>query len=846
MKKHRILLLTSVIALMLGGCNSRTSESTSSSDPTTTTTSSSDSTSTSDTTPQVTTYTVTYQSSSDYTVTGLESSYKANDTVSFSVTVNNAAKEIKSVKKDSTTLTANAGVYSFTMPAKNVTLTITLQAKTPDYTVTYTSSADFTITGLKDSYKANESVSFAVSVTNTAKRVNTVKEDDFILTPTNTSNSYKFSMPARNVVLSVELIAKEYHFSFDQFQYELQDGVSRSEIKGAPWINANLPGQVAKIKKPSLKDDFYVATNYEDLIADNPGYIDGSQDDVNSTFSKILNDTSGKSNSRMLYKVYESIDGGSRDDIHDYLVNLNAYNFLHSKELFRDKNSFFQIEREGDYYKLSFVDGWYIGETVLPVFTASAQENPGDADTYLALRDYIVDDLDTAFNLNITSELLEQAYTFDSNLVIASKNTYETYGGFDWQRYNYGTYFLDEALTDYGLSAADTIYISRPSLAVLSSINSASTNLLKAALKLRLAFGYRFFAGLDTYKSISYYMSYVNSWYPNETDVSSYANSELYWYMTKLVFSKLVEKVYIEYTASETVKDRISDIIEQVIAMFKTYGDKYDWIDSTTRTGLMNKLNKMQYYSCYSDKIKNYPKISESDLDTISLFEVYNRYEDWLSDLDRTGAMEKSYLLTTYPSYTVNAFYTSYFNSFVIIQGILGSFPVNGTIEELLGSIGVVIGHEISHSIDENGSKFDGDGKQVNWWSSTSKAAFTKKVNKVKEFFNNITLFDDTHANGALNNTEATADMGGMHICLEIAKTINNFDYDKYFKAYSKVWLHRAYSDSYRDTMLDDEHPFCYLRVNTVVSQFEEFYETYDVGPGDAMYIPGDERIAIW
>ena len=114
-------------------------------------------------------------------------------------------------------------------------------------------------------------------------------------------------------------------------------------------------------------------------------------------------------------------------------------------------------------------------------------------------------------------------------------------------------------------------------------------------------------------------------------------------------------------------------------------------------------------------------------------------------------------------------------------------------------------------------------------------------------FYNQIGVLNDLTVNGENVNGEATADMGGVHMCLEIAKDIDNFDYDLFFRASARTWLFQPMGQWEAEWRADDDsHPFYYLRANVTLAQFDEFVETYDLGPGDGMYIPKSERVAIW
>lgn len=153
-------------------------------------------------TPTPTTYTVSYETSNNYTVSGLKENYNKGEEVSFSVTVA-SGYELVSVVVDGATLEPEDGKYSFVMPGENVTLVITVQEETK-YTVTYEECSDYTITGLEASYVAGASVLFKVTVNNTSKVLKTVSANGTALTADSEGN-YKFDMPSKNTTIVIEL-----------------------------------------------------------------------------------------------------------------------------------------------------------------------------------------------------------------------------------------------------------------------------------------------------------------------------------------------------------------------------------------------------------------------------------------------------------------------------------------------------------------------------------------------------------------------------------------------------------------------------------------------------------------
>ena len=250
--------------------------------------------------------------------------------------------------------------------------------------------------------------------------------------------------------------------------------------------------------------------------------------------------------------------------------------------------------------------------------------------------------------------------------------------------------------------------------------------------------------------------------------------------------------------------------------------------------------------SSRKDFYKNFIEIKDDDLDTVTGTTLLNRYRAAYVDTIFSGISLPSNEWSMMPTYTNNAFYSPTTNSFVILNGLVRGFLYSEDTEVLYGTLGTVIGHEITHGFDSSGSQFDEYGRQSNWWTETDWNKFQAKVQKMVNFYNNITLYGDTKAIGEKNNTEATADMGGMRVMLHLAKKIPNFDYDLFFKSYAYVWCNAPFGMDYAQTLREDEHPFHYLRANVTLAQFDEFVNFYNIQPGDGMYIPENQRVKIW
>ena len=166
--------------------------------------------------------------------------------------------------------------------------------------------------------------------------------------------------------------------------------------------------------------------------------------------------------------------------------------------------------------------------------------------------------------------------------------------------------------------------------------------------------------------------------------------------------------------------------------------------------------------------------------------------------------------------------------------------------EDLFATVGDTIAHEISHAFDTTGCQFDEKGNFRNWWTDEDRKAFGQRADKLAAYYDGIEPFQDTFCIGAQIEGEAIADLVAMKILLRIANKEANFDYDKFFRNYARSWRTITTSRSEYYALSQDTHPLPYLRVNAVVQQFQEFYDTYGVRKGHGMYLAPEKRLEVW
>ena len=312
-----------------------------------------------------------------------------------------------------------------------------------------------------------------------------------------------------------------------------------------------------------------------------------------------------------------------------------------------------------------------------------------------------------------------------------------------------------------------------------------------------------------------------------------------------------MDNLYIEKFCSEKTRADVTEMINEVIAQYRIMLDEEDWLSEEMRASAIEKLDSMRVHAAYPDELGDSYGLtiaSASDggtyLDAAIAVAKFDR-ENNISYINKQVDPDAWYALAS----DVNAYYNFQDNSITILNGILGGafYDENASREEKLGSIGIVIGHEISHAFDTYGSQFDKDGVLRNWWTDADRAAFNERTAKLVKYYDGIVPYEGAgNYSGAQVQSEAIADMGGMKCMLAIAANDPDFDYDLFFRSYAAIWRMQCSKEYELQLAKTDVHPLAYLRINVTLQQFEEFYETYDIQPGDGMYLAPEERIAVW
>ncbi len=315
----------------------------------------------------------------------------------------------------------------------------------------------------------------------------------------------------------------------------------------------------------------------------------------------------------------------------------------------------------------------------------------------------------------------------------------------------------------------------------------------------------------------------------------------------------LLGKTYIENTFDPEIKRRLEGVIKNISDEYRIAINESKRMQTETKKKAIEKLEKITYMVGYPEQWQDYSSLEVQYGELVLNHQRIQMYEHRRAVAKLGKPADKKEW--GYPPQEINAFYSPIANSFVILAGILHPpfFNLNANDAEMYGGIGFVIGHEIGHGFDDQGSRFDGNGNMINWWTETD----AKKFNDIKSSLiaqaNSYEILPGKYLKGELEIGEIIGDLSGAEISLRAfqriikAKKLNaDQGYRNFFKQLAITWRDKL-RDDYKLLVLDtDVHPPSEFRGNGIVKNFDEFHTVFKTKPGDAMYMPPAKRVKMW
>lgn len=318
----------------------------------------------------------------------------------------------------------------------------------------------------------------------------------------------------------------------------------------------------------------------------------------------------------------------------------------------------------------------------------------------------------------------------------------------------------------------------------------------------------------------------------------------------------MVGKEYVERHYQEESAERMQELIDNLMIAFEQAIDDLEWMTDETKVEAQAKLSTFRAKIGYPDVWRDYDCLSiEAD--------------DLVGNMRRSGTCEYDRMIGRLGQevdeeewgmtpQTVNAYYRSTMNEIVFPAAILQPpfFNVNADDAVNYGAIGGVIGHEITHGFDDQGRRSDGEGNLRDWWSAQDEEQFTARAQMMIDQYSGFNPIDDLYLQGALGLGENIADLGGLTVSYrayqtsldgEEAPVIDGMTGEqRFFAGWGQIWRIKFRDEALRRQVVQGPHSPGKYRVLGVLSNMPEFYQAYDVEPGDGMYRDEEVRVKIW
>ena len=321
---------------------------------------------------------------------------------------------------------------------------------------------------------------------------------------------------------------------------------------------------------------------------------------------------------------------------------------------------------------------------------------------------------------------------------------------------------------------------------------------------------------------------------------------------------ELAGQVYAERYFPAANKAAMEQLVSNLRVAMAANLKELTWMGPATRTQAQAKLDAFRPKIGYPNKYKTYDGLA---LRADSAFANAQAVEAWeeADNLSRLGKPVDKDEWFMFPQ-TVNAYYNPTGNEIVFPAAILQPpfFALTNDDAVNYGAIGGVIGHEMGHGFDDQGSKSDGAGNLRDWWTPEDKANFEKLTGALVDQYNALCPLDEgkTCINGRLTLGENLGDLGGLSLAYRAYKlslggkkapVIGGYTGDqRFFMAWAQAFRVKMREAALRQQLQTDPHSPGQYRVNGIVRNFDEWYKAFDIKPGDKLYLPPEKRLRIW
>ena len=317
-------------------------------------------------------------------------------------------------------------------------------------------------------------------------------------------------------------------------------------------------------------------------------------------------------------------------------------------------------------------------------------------------------------------------------------------------------------------------------------------------------------------------------------------------------------RIYAQRYFPESSKKIMEQLVKNLQVSLGQRIDAQSWMSDETKANAHRKLDKFYVKIGYPNKWTDYSRLvidpSKSFYDNVMACRKF-AHDKHIADKAGKPVDRDEWFMTPQ---TVNAYYNPTTNEICFPAGILQYPFFDPKADEAFnyGAIGVVIGHEMTHGFDDQGRQYDADGNLKDWWTAQDAAGFKKRADMYADFFSNIKVLPDLHANGRFTLGENLADHGGLQVAFHAyrnatahkpLKVKDGFTADqRFFIAYAGVWGQNITDQEIRNRVKRDPHALGEWRVNGALPHIDAWYEAFGVKEGDKLFIPKANRLDLW
>ncbi len=324
------------------------------------------------------------------------------------------------------------------------------------------------------------------------------------------------------------------------------------------------------------------------------------------------------------------------------------------------------------------------------------------------------------------------------------------------------------------------------------------------------------------------------------------------------VLGEAVGRIYVAEHFPPATKARAEELVANLLEAYHQSISKLDWMTDATRAEALKKLSKFRAKIGYPNRWRDYSALEVTSDDLLG---NVLRAESFAFDYmihQLSGPIDPEEWLM-YPQ-TVNAYYHPLRNEIVFPAAILQPpfFSADADDAVNYGGIGAVIGHEIGHGFDDQGSTCDGDGRLRNWWTDEDREAFEKRTQSLVDQYNRLSPAEvpDVHVNGKLTLGENIGDLGGLQVAYQAWRlAVGDTDPEpvdgipanqRLFFGWAQTWRTILRPQAQKERLATDPHSPDEIRCNQTVRNINEFHDAFGTTPGDALWLEPSERVRIW